>query len=80
MNNEMVFDKLNWLRRLLNTFVESLNIQDDDFSVSVPDLISIIVDVNKEIDQIKQFHSLDYISTAKELSLYCYYILKENQL
>ncbi|MFR5875790.1 MAG: hypothetical protein ACLUFN_04800 [Eubacterium sp.] len=80
MNNEMVFDKLNWLRRLLNTFVESLNIQDDDFSVSVPDLISIIVDVNKEIDQIKQFHSLDYISTAKELSLYCYYILKRKPI
>lgn len=80
MNNEIVFDKLTWLQQFLNIFVESMHIKEEDFTVSVPDIISIIVDVNKEIEQIKQFHSLDHISTAKELSLYCYYILKRKPI
>lgn len=75
-----IHNKLEWLNELLLMFVQFENVKEEDFTLSVPELINIIIDVDEEIRKIRQFHSLSHVSIARELSLYCFYILKRKPI
>lgn len=80
MNNSQIESKLKWLHELLSTFVKSMNVEEDTFTISVVGLINIVVDVDKEISKIVEFHQLTHVSVAREVSLYCYYFLKRRPI
>ena len=80
ISQEEIEYKLKWLQELLRMFVQSLNVNEEDFTLSLSELINIVVDVNDEISKIMQFHSLLRVSVAREVSLYCYYFLKRKPI
>lgn len=80
IKHEEIEKKLKWLQELLRMFVQVQRIEEEDFVLSVPGLINIVMDVDEEISKIKQFHFLDHVSMTKEMSLYCYYILKRKPI
>lgn len=80
IKHEEIEKKLKWLQELLRMFVQVQRIEEEDFALSVPGLINIVMDVDEEISKIKQFHSLDHVSMVREMSLYCYYILKRKPI
>lgn len=79
-DREEIEYKLKWLQELLRTFVHYMNIEEEGFSLSISELINIVMDVEEEIDRIKKFHSLDHVSAEREVSLYCYYILRRKPI
>ena len=83
MNHDEIEHKLKWLQELLHMFVQYMDIEEKIFSLSVPCLINIVMDVYEDVCKIKQFHNLDNLvqpSVAREVSLYCYYILKRKPI
>lgn len=80
MNHDEIEDKLKWLQELLRMFVQYMDIEEETFSLSVPCLINIVMDVEEDVRKIKQFHNLVQTSIAREVSLYCYYILKRKPI
>lgn len=80
MNHDEIEHKLKWLQELLHMFVQYMDIEEKFFSLSVPCLINIVMDVYEDVCKIKQFHNLVQPSVAREVSLYCYYILKRKPI
>lgn len=80
INREDIEYKLKWIQELLRMFVQFMNIEEEGFTLSVPGLINIVMDVDEEIGKIKQFHNLSHVSIVREVSLYCYYILKRRPI
>lgn len=72
--------QLKWFYNLFESFANKIDSKKDDISISVPILIEIIMDVDSEINKLVAFHNLVNISRVRQISLYCYYILKRRPI
>lgn len=79
-NRDYIKDRLTMLQTLLTKFIDLSHIDTNDVVVSVPSLLSIVTDVEIDINKEKQFHMLSVVSEAKEISLICYYLLKRKPI
>ena len=80
MNNGEIENKIRFLHELMDTFIQFVDIEKEAITLSVSSLINIVIDVNEEIDKIRQFHHLASVSIAREMSLYCYYFLRRKPI
>ena len=79
--HDEIESRLKWLQEMLRMFVQHMNVEEDAFTLSLSSLINIVMDVNEDISKIKQFHPIiEQVSVAREVSLYCYYILKRKPI
>ena len=82
MNNyeDIILDKMKWLNSLIVTFIEQLDGDNRSISISLPILVEIIDEVQREEEMFTKFHEIIYMSRPRIISLYCYYILKRKPL
>ena len=77
--NEIV-EKLEEFNKLFVKFSEYLHCDADVLSTSVPNMIDIIIEVEKEKKKIAIFEQSSSISEVREISLYCHFILKKRPI
>ena len=77
LTQEKIFEKLEEFNRLLHTFSDWLGYETNGLSISIPYLVDVFIEVEKEKERISLYEKSIHISEIREVSLYCYFILKK---
>ena len=75
-----ITEKISFFKEILIDFIKISNINEDDLTLSLSSLTSVIVSTQKRIEQLRYTHPNLNLCHEREISLYCYYIIKRKPI
>jgi hypothetical protein len=79
-NIDKYIERFDFFQRILLKFADTIQVEKKEISISMQCLSDIIISVENEIKKTRAFHSINHVSWCREISLYCYYILKRKPI